>query len=511
MSIRSLFLTILLFGSSCSEVYSAPVCSDQTTYTVRRTCFIEALTKADNQLNITYQSVMQNTSSERQNAIREAQRHWIASRNRDCEFKENVVSDKAAWLDAAVSNPQRASCLIEHTVTRTQELSTELAESKSKQTIFFSEVKPIKSDSAYTTRSKQKHNSGKFYFEVVIDQGVLRPNLEADIQLRIHGGNKFIATTYNIRPQDQVIRTGDNGSVTIVGGNLGSIRLPKTIIGVAVDLDKRRFYRSTNGDWIGKSPITGLGETIPNADGYFAEITSSVSLDSLVKEKIIKVNFGDEPFTYSPPIGYSAFDDLHATNANTNSQPQYEIASAGKLIEGLPLSSWIQRYWQWSRSFPSGETPADDSTGERCNAGQTGPVFFLTGSQDTAPISRVCSVAKGHYVFIPLINVLAQLNNSTTTGCDQLIPPVRQVNDSVEDLKVSINGEPIQITASLKGESGCFDLRDSSRNISGKAIGAGYWLIIKPIQEGSYDIQFKGRYRADGFSQDIHYQLQVEK
>lgn len=508
--LRGLLLLAALLGAAGSSAGSPLACGDVPIESLRRACLTDALSSADRQLNDAYQRSVQNAPDAIRKALRDAQRRWIASRNAQCQFNEKGLEDRAAWLDAAVKDPARADCLIQQTTNRTRDLSAQEAPSPTGASILFAEVKPAQPDSAHAIRSVRAHRAGRFYFEVVVDHGSAVPGLEADIQVRLRGGRKFIATTYSIRPQDLVMRMGDESSVTIVGGNLGSIRLPRTVIGVAVDLDARRLFRHHDGEWKGQSPSAGQGLGIPHAEEYFAEVYSSVSIDSLVRDKTVRVNFGAEPFAYALPAGYVAFDAAQATEAAAMPHARFETVAADALVDGLPLSSWIQRYWRWSRSFPAGETPADDSTGARCNAGQTEPVFFLTGSSKTAAISRVCTIPRGQYVFIPLINVLAQANVASNATCSDLMDLVRQVNDSVANLKMTINGQAVASPAFFNGESGCFDLRDASRNASGRAAGAGYWAVLAPIEAGSYEIRFEGRYRADGFAQSVRYQLKVE-
>jgi uncharacterized protein YecT (DUF1311 family) len=209
----------------------------------------------------------------------------------------------------------------------------------------------------------------------------------------------------------------------------------------------------------------------------------------------IDVAFGDEPQKSKTII---------APNTPFVVEPNTPVA-------GQPLPVWIQRYWQWARSFPPGESPSDDTTGANCNIGQSQPVFFLTGTSKSDSVSRECSVPQGQYIFVPLINVLAQTDTpSPKVTCDDFLKAVRQVNDSVADLAVTINGQPIESPTLYKGESGCFDLRDTSTGVSGKAAGAGYWIVLKPLDVGDYELRFSGRYQADGFKQDVRYQLRVE-
>jgi hypothetical protein len=187
------------------------------------------------------------------------------------------------------------------------------------------------------------------------------------------------------------------------------------------------------------------------------------------------------------------------------------IARTGANVAGEPLSTWMQRYWRWVRSFPKGESPTDDVQGTRCAAGQNGPVFFLTGSPGTGRISRECVVPRGTPVILPILNVLAQAGPAALAGCAQLLMPVRRVNESAVNLRFTSVGRELALPAYSKQETGCFDLVDqSNRGSSSLAMGAGHWLVLDAMEAGSYEIAFSGRYDADGFAQDIRYVLDVK-
>jgi hypothetical protein len=186
------------------------------------------------------------------------------------------------------------------------------------------------------------------------------------------------------------------------------------------------------------------------------------------------------------------------------------IAPSGKEIEGKPLPIWIQRYWQWTRSFPARNTPVDDNTGSKCGIRQNQPVFFLTGGAHAGPISRKCTIPKDKYILIPVIISLAQEDKPGNVSCDALLRAARDANETATDLSMTINGQAINPKAIQKQESGCFNLNDLSSGISGKAAGTGYWVILNRMRPGTYQLHFSGKYLVDGFSQDVTYQVQVE-
>ncbi len=192
------------------------------------------------------------------------------------------------------------------------------------------------------------------------------------------------------------------------------------------------------------------------------------------------------------------------------SDPTFSLVELGQPIAGQPLTFWIQRYWQWQRSFPRGSQPSDDSTGIRCGVRQNQPVFFLAGSGGTAPIVRNCTIPRDKYILVPILHVLAQNDGTASIRCEAFMNAVREVNDSAVDLSFTIDDQAIRNLAAGKAESGCFALNDASRGIAGTAAGAGYWIVLKPLRPGSYKFHFSGRYLADGFGQDLSYTIRVE-
>jgi uncharacterized protein YecT (DUF1311 family) len=188
--------------------------------------------------------------------------------------------------------------------------------------------------------------------------------------------------------------------------------------------------------------------------------------------------------------------------------PAFEVIARDQLIQGQPLAVWLQRYWRWAHSFPAGRSPSTDDTGALCGIRQNQQVFFLTGSESPAPVLRVCTAPLGKYILLPIINVLAQIDGPQGS-CETYLRAVRQVNDSATDLKLTINGKDVDISAA-RAETGCFDMSDAHNGLSGRAAGAGYWLVFRPLQAGVYTIHFSGRYQADGFSQSVGYGLTVE-
>src|SRR3954470_17644467 len=67
---------------------------------------------------------------------------------------------------------------------------------------------------------------------------------------------------------------------------------------------------------------------------------------------------------------------------------------------GRGYEGWIAAWVQWKYAIPAASNPARDDTGERCQAAQSGAVFFLASSDHT--VARRCSVPSGMTLLVPV-------------------------------------------------------------------------------------------------------------
>jgi len=183
---------------------------------------------------------------------------------------------------------------------------------------------------------------------------------------------------------------------------------------------------------------------------------------------------------------------------------------SSKPIAGQPLAHWLQAYWHWARSFAPDKQPSIDSTGSLCGVRQNQPVFFLSGSDDSRPTERRCSVPRNQHVLIPVLISLAQNIYLRQDVCPNLEALVREANRSAERLIVNVDDAPLPASAVQLAESGCFALEDAVHGVHGTAAGGGYWVVLAPMESGQHTVHFSGLYTHDGFSQDVRYELYVE-
>ena len=96
--------------------------------------------------------------------------------------------------------------------------------------------------------------------------------------------------------------------------------------------------------------------------------------------------------------------------------PSPAVADRGNDGDGLVLpiqgkhygktsGAWSALWWRYVLEHPAAETPLADATGERCQIGQSGPVFFLVGVGGSGAVTRnQCVVPRGKAIFFPMVN-----------------------------------------------------------------------------------------------------------
>jgi hypothetical protein len=168
------------------------------------------------------------------------------------------------------------------------------------------------------------------------------------------------------------------------------------------------------------------------------------------------------------------------------------------------------------------ENPVLDPTGEECEKGEAGPVFFLFGTFGGSA-NRTCEVKKDKAIFFPIIN----------GECDTTPPPVPEnlliscavnLNDGVDtsSLVATLDGNPVADDLALfRATSSVFRFRLPKNNIF-QAFGVevppgqyhaasdGYWVMLRPLPEGEHVLHFRGENSATGFVTDVTYHLIVD-
>ena len=180
-------------------------------------------------------------------------------------------------------------------------------------------------------------------------------------------------------------------------------------------------------------------------------------------------------------------------------------------IGGITQSELTKRLWQWASSFEYSQSPVSDQTGDRCSAGQEGPVWFLAGTYGSAPAKRTCRVPPGKHLFFPLINYIV-MPRSCNCSCERMTDVARSMTDQAMGLFVELDGRAVAKLDERRVASpaGCFD---AAERIPGgpkiePSASDGYWMHLPPLEKGTHTLRFGGS--LPSLRQELIYTLVVE-
>lgn len=185
-------------------------------------------------------------------------------------------------------------------------------------------------------------------------------------------------------------------------------------------------------------------------------------------------------------------------------------------VEGESFGALTARWWQWAERMPI--APYYDPDGRLCEEEQSGPVWFLAGTDGTFNAKRECVVPAGRHILVPVINM--RTSNPRRHGTVLPLPcAVLQESAAVNNERLGsaialIDGVPVTGVARYRVRSdGCFPLQSYAED--GVLTAAdGYWLLIKPLPAGRHTLAIGANYAndEDGYGrmvQNFEYVLHV--
>ena len=186
-------------------------------------------------------------------------------------------------------------------------------------------------------------------------------------------------------------------------------------------------------------------------------------------------------------------------NNSGNSNIKIETFQADSKPYGLTYGEWTARWWQWAYSIPKDVNPAYDDTGRYCTQGQSGPVWFLTGTYGH-PVDRYCTIPFGKAILFPILNSecsFAEFPNLKTEK--ELRQCSKEMEDTVNYLEAKVNGIGIKDLDKSRIQSPLFNFTLAKNNIlelppqtTTQAVSDGNWVFLKPFAIGKHVIHFKG-------------------
>lgn len=176
------------------------------------------------------------------------------------------------------------------------------------------------------------------------------------------------------------------------------------------------------------------------------------------------------------------------------------VVAPDQTVDGLPLATYANLWWQWAFSMAEAESPVLDEVGTFCSVNQAGPVWFLAGGYGSSRIDRVCEVPAGRHLFFPIINVIQVLYPATDADCPALQAEAATNNDRFVYLKVFLDGAALDQPDRYRIASAtCFEpfARTPAYAAAPKdALAAtdGFWIMLHPLPPGAHRLDFRAFY-----------------
>ncbi len=208
----------------------------------------------------------------------------------------------------------------------------------------------------------------------------------------------------------------------------------------------------------------------------------------------------------------------------TVASPGFTIADPGQKAFGKTYGEWASDWWDWVLQFPPAGNPLLDDTGEFCNLGDQGSVWFLVGNFGGTTV-RECTAPAGKAFFFPVFNVISFAPEFGNT-----VEEIRaDANGDIEldpDPIIScvIDGVPVDDVFAYRAQTPPGGFRLSSVTLfeafglpagpRDPAISDGYWLMVEGLSPGEHVIQIRATVpdprrgnRAPLFDLDVTYIL----
>jgi hypothetical protein len=183
---------------------------------------------------------------------------------------------------------------------------------------------------------------------------------------------------------------------------------------------------------------------------------------------------------------------------------------------GITYGEWTARWWQWVLSIATADNPLVDENGKNSANNQSGPLWFLAGALK-GHAERTCAIPADKAILFPIINVEASTAEGDGTTEEALRARVKFEMDQITDMRATISGTVVEELRQYRIQSPLFTMTLPSDNVLGlpaqttKMMSEGYWVFIKPLEPGKYDLNSFGSCLAGRIKIGVSYHLTIEK
>jgi hypothetical protein len=169
---------------------------------------------------------------------------------------------------------------------------------------------PSSSSTAAQVAGSIAPQSGRFYFESTF---TTLTNASGNSCIGIQDASVRISgLSGTSRPGTNTWWISDDGNFRSNGGTITSSGLGSFSAGdiamIAIDVDTGKAWIGKNGTWIG-DPAAGTGNTFSSLPALIAPMVYA-SINTATSS-VITANFGQRPFSYTPPSGFKALNTLN--------------------------------------------------------------------------------------------------------------------------------------------------------------------------------------------------------
>jgi hypothetical protein len=222
-----------------------------------------------------------------------------------------------------------------------------------------------------------------------------------------------------------------------------------------------------------------------------------------------------------------------ATNNNSNNLQTSSGVNQSKAGDIIPIFSqdskpygksyedWSVDWWKRLQSQPAMSNPVSDTTGERCNFGQTDPnVWFAYGTMGGA-VERTCTISSSKALFIPILVSECSDREDASLNTDDKRRDCVLAGAKRGVLSVSVDGHEIPDLQKYWFESRLLNFILPEGNIWAVPPGnaneyvGGYYVMLQPLEPGNHVLHVRAANTSiEGtqlFAVDVVYKLTVVK
>ena len=203
---------------------------------------------------------------------------------------------------------------------------------------------------------------------------------------------------------------------------------------------------------------------------------------------------------------------------NRNANPRVIPPHAN--AHGKSYPEWAATWWQRMSALPTDGHPLFDQTGEDCDNGQEGSVWFLHGVyNESGSAERDCTVPPGKALFFPILNVIVNnFEEDPPLTDEELLATAAFFGTGVTNLAAEVDGVALQNLDDYHGHTDIFEVSAPADNIYGYPGGGtshaaddGIYLMLAPLSAGAHTVSFSGTFlfTAEEHGFDFEFNLSI--